>query len=69
METQNNNLPTFIKADKDTIINIVCIRWVKKLDQCLYICSKNSGCSQSETLSVCKNINPDSYLYLHKLFE
>ena len=61
---------TFIKTDQNKIINEKCIRWVKKMDDCLDICTKSDGCgiSPEETHRLCKINNPNSYEKLNKLF-
>ena len=65
---EQNNGPSFIKVDDNIIINERCIRWVKKMDECLQICSKTNGCAHNnkETHTVCKINNAESYnrLYL-----
>ena len=66
---ENSNSKPFIKVDDDKIINIHCIRWVKKMDECLQICSKSNGCSvKLDTHQVCKINNLDSYNRLEKYF-
>jgi len=39
-----NNKTSYIKTDNNTIINETCITWVKKMNDCLEICAKSSGC-------------------------
>lgn len=62
----------YIKADDDVIINEKHIRWVKKINDCMEICSKQSGCSLNnngkETHKVCKINNLESFLRLDKKF-
>ena len=66
----NNSIDnrSFIKVDDDRIININFIRWVKKKDECFYICSKLTGCSIEDTHSVCKTTNSQTYYKLFNLF-
>jgi hypothetical protein len=60
---------SFIKVDDDKILNINCIRWVKKMDECLQICSKSNGCEGGkDTHKVCKINNEDSYRRLNQYF-
>ena len=63
--------PSFIKADNDTLINEKCIRWIKKIDECLLVCSKSVGCvtNGSDCQKICNYNNPNSYNKLNKLFE
>jgi hypothetical protein len=49
----------YIKTDNNKIINERCIRWVRKMDECLYICTKENGCSI--------NIDKGYFLETHKL--
>ena len=64
-----NNKVLFLKTD-DKIINIKCIRWVKKMNECLEICTKYNGCYNNgeDTHKLCKSVNPDSYKKLEKFF-
>jgi hypothetical protein len=59
----------YVKADNNILINEQCIRWIKKIDDCLYVCSKSSGCAHGETLPVCKQNNVDSYNKLKTHFD
>jgi hypothetical protein len=59
----------FIKVDNDKIINEKAIKWVKKMDECLYICTKNDGCNLNHTHKLCKINNFNSYNKLNKNFE
>lgn len=65
----------FVKTDDNRIINEKYIRWVKKANECMEICSKFTGCSLSpdvsvsiDTLKVCKYNSPESYDKLNKYF-
>ena len=60
---------SFIKTDDNIVINEKCIRWVKKIDECLNICVRSNGCSPSATHKICKIYNEDSYNKLNKYFE
>lgn len=65
---ENNN--SYIKTDDNRIINEKYIRWVKKLSECLEVCSKMTGCSSGrDTHKVCKINNSESYHKLNKHFE
>ena len=63
----------YIKADDDVIINEKQIRWIKKINDCMEICSKQSGCSLNngaeETHKVCKINNLETFLRLDKKFK
>jgi len=65
-----NNTNLYIKVDNSKIINEKCIRWIKKIDDCLQICTKSTGCySNIDTHKICKENNIDSYNKLNKFFE
>ncbi len=72
---QNNFNEKFIKVDNDKVLNLEFIRWIKKIDECFYICSKADGCISNDkfidsgTNRVCKSTNSVSYNKLAKLFE
>jgi len=73
-ETHNNDIKVnqqFIKADDNKIINKKCIIWVKKIDECLKICTKVTGCSleNGDTHKLCKVNNNDSYMALNEWFK
>jgi hypothetical protein len=60
----------FIKTDNNKIINEKCIRWVKKMDECLEVCIKSDGCRDGvNTHKICKLNNPNSYEKLNRLFQ
>jgi hypothetical protein len=60
----------FIKTDDNKIINEKCIRWVKKMDECLEVCIKSDGCRDGvNTHKICKLNNPNSYEKLNRLFQ
>ena len=66
-----DNIPkeTFIKATGNKAINLKFIRWIKKMDDCIYICSMMNGCDDHNLHKVCKFDNNDSYNKLNKHFE
>ena len=67
-----NKNESFIKADNNILINKNAIRWIKKMEECMEVCAKQSGCSVShkfDTISICKKNSPDSYYKLNKYFE
>jgi len=59
---------TYIKTDDNKILNENCIKWVKKIDECLEICTKGNGCYIGDTHKICKINNPDSYEKLNRNF-
>ncbi len=60
----------FIKVDNNKVINAKCIRWIRKMDECLEVCVKSTGCRKARgTHRVCKLYNLDSYNKLNKHFE
>lgn len=65
-----NNKRLFLKTDDNRIINEKCIRWVKKMNDCLEVCIKTTGCiGGDDTIKICKCNNLDSYNKLNKYFE
>jgi hypothetical protein len=69
MNTNNfTNEERYLKTDDNKIINEKCIRWVKKMGDCLAVCNKADGCTISNTHRICKLNNPDSYNKLNKYF-
>jgi hypothetical protein len=61
----------YLKTDDNKIINKKCIRWVKKMSECLEVCTKTIGCDidTGGTHKICKLNNQDSYDKLNKYFE
>ena len=62
----------YFKTDENRIINETCIRWVKKMGDCLEVCIKISGCDSQktgDTHKICKLNSPDSYNRLNQHFE
>ncbi len=65
-----NNQTVYIKTDENKIINEKCIKWVKKMNECLIVCTKSNGCSSKDDMhKICKLNNLDSYNKLNKHFE
>jgi len=59
----------FIKADNNKVININAITWIKKMDECLEVCAKSTGCNEgSDTHKICNNQSQNGYSKLNKLF-
>jgi len=68
-EKENTNVVvSYIKTDNNKIINETHIRWVKKLNNCLEVCTKSTGCSIGDTHRICKLNTPDSYDKLNANF-
>jgi hypothetical protein len=69
--TEENNKVSYIKADDNRIINEACIRWAKKMDECIMVCTKSDGCSEyrRNLHRICKTNNPESYNKMIKFFE
>lgn len=67
---ENNKSTVYLKTDNNKIINQNHIRWVKKMNECLEVCTKSVGCSSNDdTHKICKFNNLDSYNTLNKHFE
>lgn len=70
--TELNKNESYVKADNNIVINQKAIRWIKKIEECMEICAKQTGCdivNNFDTISICKKNNPDSYYKLNKHFE
>ena len=68
------NNQTYIKADDNKLINEKHIRWIKKMGDCLEVCTKSDGCfidknGSTTTHKICKFNSPDSYNKLNDLFK
>lgn len=59
----------YFKTDENKIINEKHIRWVKKINDCLEVCTKSTGCGDKETHKICKLNNLYSYNELNRHFE
>lgn len=60
----------YIKTDNNTLINESWIRWVKKYNECLEVCTKIHGCDTGkDTHKICKDNSKDSYNKLNAFFE
>jgi hypothetical protein len=65
-----NNQQSYLKTDNNKIINEKHIRWVKKINDCLEVCTKSIGCVEKrDTHPICKLNNPYSYNKLNDFFE
>lgn len=62
-------LTTFLKADDNTLINPKKILWIQKYKECIYVCTKSTGCSTLTAHSICKHKTFDSYEALKQYFE
>ena len=65
-----NEKVSYIKADDNKLINKKAILWIKKLNECLEVCTKSTGCSvqNGDTHKICKLNNPSSYNRLNSWF-
>jgi hypothetical protein len=61
----------FIKIG-ETVINESKIRWLRKIDECIEICTKSNGCGGTpikyDTHVVCRINKPTNYDKLHNLY-
>jgi len=71
MENNHNNKSVYYKTDDNRIIHENCIRWVKKMNDCLEVCINRTGCYKlgEDTHRICKLNTPDSYHKLNQHFE
>lgn len=67
-----DNKTSYLKTDDNKIVNEKNIRWVKKMSECLEVCTKSIGChgnDYGDTHKICKLNNLYSYNELNKHFE
>ncbi len=66
-----NNQSSFIKTDDGKVINEKHIRWIKKIGDCLEVCTKSNGCSivYGDTHRICKLYSLISYNKLNQFFD
>ena len=65
----DHKLTTYIKADNNHVINEKYIRWIKKMGDCLEVCTKTDGCViKKDTQSVCKLYSLEGFNRLNKHF-
>ena len=63
------NINSYIKADNNKVINKKNIIWIKKMGDCMELCTKSNGCViERDTHKICKFNTPDSYNKLNGLF-
>ncbi len=67
------NQSSFIKTDDNKVINEKHIRWIKKIGECLEVCTRANGCVSERPFinshTICKLNNPISYNRLNKYFD
>jgi hypothetical protein len=71
IEQTTKKTPRYLKTDHNEIVKEKYIRWVKKIGDCLEVCTKASGCNgdyYGDTHKICKLNNVESYNALHKYF-
>ena len=66
--SENIKLNSYIKTDNNTLLNEKCIKWIKKVNECMEVCMKGNGCYIGDTHSICKKTSIDSYNQLNKHF-
>ena len=51
-----NKKVSYIKADDNKLINEKAILWIKKMGECLEVCTKSTGCNirYEDTHKICK---------------
>ena len=65
-----NNQVSYIKTDNNKIINEKYIVWIKKMSECLEVCTKSDGCQIGiNTHKICKLNNIHSYEKFNIFFE
>ena len=57
MEQAGN--PEFIKFNDGLVLNKKYIRWIKKIHDCMYICTKSDGCNTLTSHVICSSNEED----------
>jgi len=65
---EQNNKNKFIKTDDNKVVNENYIKWIRKINDCLEICTKSNGCLSYNTHKLCKFNNPKDYDKLNQYF-
>ncbi len=52
--SKSGTIPLFVVSDNQ-YINANFIRWFKEVNGCFYVCSQMNGCSDANTVKVCKD--------------
>ena len=62
------NLP-YIKVTNDKLINQNAITWIRRIEECMHICTRTDGCDVEKTShKICKYDNPTGYNRVNTLF-
>lgn len=72
MDNLNNNSKVhYVKVNDNMIINENHIRWIKRMKECLEICTRANECSiqHGETYRICKADNYENYMKLSKYLD
>jgi hypothetical protein len=67
---------SFIKMDNNIAVNKMYIRWIRKVNDCIEVCSKQTGCdmtkqniiNSTDTLKICRVNNPENFDKLNQIF-
>lgn len=57
---------SFIRVTDNKIVNEKAITWVRKMDECIYICTSSNGCNMGATHIVCNYKYPEDYTKLNE---
>lgn len=65
--------PLFLKTDDNTCVNENAIYWMRKLDKCIYVCTRSVGCGyhpiQGHTHKICEDVSTESFRHLLTQFQ
>lgn len=65
----NKEIDTYVVTDDQFALNQKHIRWIKKMEDCLSVCSKSDGCEVRMAHKICKDKSPAAYEKLNRIFE
>lgn len=69
MFTSERVNPSYIKVTNDKLINQQSITWIRRIEECMYICTRTDGCDLEKTShKICKFDNPSGYNRVNRLF-
>ncbi len=61
----------YIRTDNGTLIHERAILWMRRVEECIHLCSRTVGCSehpvQGNTHRICKDFSPETYNRLKRI--
>ena len=60
---EKNNCQELIKMDDGLVLNMRNIKWIKKVHNCMYICTKDNGNKFSTSHVICQNSDKNEKVF------